>query len=114
YEDSSGELWVGTANGLNRYDTKSSLSAVYHHDVRDPNSISSDFIKVIYEDRTGMLWIGTTDGLHCYDIKTGRFKSFATNLLSAVKNTDISSILEDREGILWFGTLFEGLIKFDL
>src|SRR5215211_5577709 len=60
FQDSKGYLWIGSQDGLNRYngfDFK-----VYKHDPDDSNSISHNSILAITEDKVGYLWIGTWGG----------------------------------------------------
>ena len=49
-------VWIGTEDGLNRYDGYT--FTVYRHDPDDPGSLSNDFVSVIYRDRSDVLWIG--------------------------------------------------------
>ncbi len=60
FQDSKGYLWVGSQDGLNRYDGYS--FKVFKHDPDDPNSISHNSILAITEDKDGYLWIGTWGG----------------------------------------------------
>ena len=70
YEDSEGEVWIGTvANGLLRYTPSTRrLQAV-------PGAACSD-ISSIEEDSQGNLWVGTLYGLSKYDRATGRFTNY--------------------------------------
>ena len=59
-EDMSGFIWIGTENGLNRYDG-------YHfhqffQDHNDSLSLISNYIRSLYTDDDGTLWIGTNRG----------------------------------------------------
>ena len=72
FQDSRGLLWVGTQDGLNRYDGYNFL--VYEHNPLDPNSLSDNFIFSIAEDDDGFLWVGTNGGgLNRFDPKTDKF-----------------------------------------
>jgi len=74
-KDNQGFLWVGTANGLNRYDGYN--FKVYLPDFkRLGSSISNEYICDIVQDKYGYIWIGTNDGLNRYDPKTENFKLF--------------------------------------
>ncbi len=59
-EDSRGYLWVGTRQGLNRYDGYG--VRVYQHIPGDTTSLSDDWIFRLHEGRDGMLWVGTWGG----------------------------------------------------
>jgi len=73
FQDSEGYIWVGTQNGLNKFDGYS-----FEHFFNDPadiHTISNNWIFDIAEDQDGMLWIGTKGGLNKYDKHTGRFST---------------------------------------
>jgi ligand-binding sensor domain-containing protein/serine phosphatase RsbU (regulator of sigma subunit) len=110
--DSKGFMWIGTQDGLNRYNGYS--ITVFKHIAGDSNSISSDFIYCMYEDKQGMLWIGTKDGgLNCYNPVNGKFTNYTRSQdPNSISHNGVRSIAEDKDGILWVGT-DEGLNAFD-
>ncbi|MCK7529486.1 MAG: hypothetical protein MZV64_74000 [Ignavibacteriales bacterium] len=59
-QDKDGYLWLGTIDGLNRYDGYE--FRVYANDPSDAASISDNFISALYEDSDGFIWIGTVNG----------------------------------------------------
>lgn len=67
-EDSRGFMWIGTVDGLNRYDGYN--IEVFNTDRNDPHSLSNNTIRCLKEDHLGRIWIGTDDGLNFYDPKT--------------------------------------------
>src|SRR5215471_15200539 len=64
YQDSRGFIWIGTRNGLNRFDGYKFV--VYNKDPKDSFSLSDDFVTDVAEDKSGNLWIATKDGLNKY------------------------------------------------
>ena len=56
-QDHEGYLWLGTQEGLNKYDGYK--FTIYKNDPKNPNSISDNWITVLYLDKDGNLWIGT-------------------------------------------------------
>ncbi|MCK9507715.1 MAG: response regulator [Pigmentiphaga sp.] len=71
YRDRVGLLWIGTKEGLNRYDGRSIRT--YYHDANNPNSIPNNNIFFITEDDTGELWIGTEGTLCRYQRSSDSF-----------------------------------------
>src|SRR5271154_3877008 len=61
-QDSRGFMWIGTRDGLNRYDGHQMV--VYRNDPADSNSLSDSYIRCIYEDKDQQLWVGTVNGLN--------------------------------------------------
>lgn len=70
-QDNVGYLWVGTGDGLNRYDGISFKTYKYNSD--NPHSINNNDIFLIHEDRKLNLWIATQSGLNLYNRKKDEF-----------------------------------------
>ncbi len=112
-QDHKGFLWLGTADGLNRYDGES--FQVFRHSVRDGRSLSSNEVKCLLEDREHRLWVGTSSGglnrLDSTGVRFDRFVRTADGLdISSVTITDLA---EDDAGIIWAATYGEGLLRID-
>jgi ligand-binding sensor domain-containing protein len=76
-KDSHGFVWVGTPDGLNRYD--GSAFVTYRSDPQDPNSLASSIGGVLYEDRQRRLWVGSSwsgAGVSLLDREHERFRRF--------------------------------------
>jgi len=106
-------LWIGTEEGLNRYDGYS--FKVYKNDPKDPASLPSNWISQIYEDRAHRLWVGTIEGLSLFDRATETFRNFRlpSKTASGFDQNTVTTILEDRRGQLWVGTLGGGVNRVD-
>ena len=103
-QDRMGFLWIGTEDGLNRYDGYN--FKVYKPDADDPNSLSDRWITSLSEDAEGYLWVGTRlGGLNRYDPVTGKFTRFTHDEsdLKSLGNNQISALLPDENG-MWIGT----------
>lgn len=114
--DKSGNLWVGTSNGLNRFDEKNDRFYKYKNIPGNTNSISDNWVWPIFEDSKGNLWIGTVrGGLNKFDPVTGVFTSFKNDPVNpkSINDNFIFSIYEDRSGIIWVGTNTGGVNYFN-
>ena len=80
YQDSKGFLWLGTLNGLSRYDGNSFLN--FYPETINSNQISlvDNHINKLQEDANGFLWIGSiTRQVSCYDLQKDRFVDYTGN-----------------------------------
>jgi ligand-binding sensor domain-containing protein/signal transduction histidine kinase len=114
YEDHTSRLWIGTTNGLSRFEDAGESFFNYRH-TRESGNPSANNIVALYEDRQGMLWIGTyADGVYRLDPRSGEFISYRNDPQNAnsLSHNSVISIYEDHERFLWFGTV-AGLNKFD-
>jgi signal transduction histidine kinase/ligand-binding sensor domain-containing protein/DNA-binding response OmpR family regulator len=141
-QDHQGYLWVGTADGLNKYDGVS--FTVYKHITGNYNSLNHNNINVVFEDSKKRLWVGTHGGLNLYDRDKNEFVplSIINNYISCIyefgdgrlligspgglyvleteklkvrqiyNNIDIFSFLKDKRGNFWLSS-FNGLMLLD-
>ncbi len=103
--DSKGFVWIGTGNGLSRYDGYSFKT--YRNILNDSSSISSSMIFAVKEDSRHRLWVGTYDaGLSLYDPVRDRFVNFRPRPGDStwLQTRTVLSMLEDSTGVLWLGT----------
>lgn len=107
HQDTLGQMWIGTRDGLNKYD--GSTFTVYRSEEGNVNSLSNNDILSINEDADGFLWIGTYNGLNKYNPKTGRFTRYFHNQeKSSIGNNTIWTIEILSNNEVWIGTS-EGL-----
>ena len=113
HPDRAGFLWIGSREGLIRYDGYTSVE--FQHDASNPESLSDNSIRTIEEDHEGVLWIGTNaGGINRLDPVTWKFKSYrhAASDPGSLVNDSVYAVAEDRDGKLWVGTQ-GGLNRFD-
>ena len=104
-QDKEGFIWVGTKDGLNRYDGYS--FKVFTNDPYNTKTLSSNSINKLFEDSKGRIWVGTeNEGLNIYDKKRGdffRIKYSSTNVNSISSNI-IKLIEEIPDGRIMVAT----------
>jgi ligand-binding sensor domain-containing protein len=105
-EDKSGNLWLGTDNGLLKYDGKSfSL-------LTTANGLPSNNVISLFCDSRSRLWVGTNGGKSVSWIDSGN-KIYQVYLFNGSAGTYARDIYEDRRGDIWFATWWDGLIDYD-
>ena len=103
FQDHLGFIWIGTEEGLNRYDGYS--FAIFKNDPQDPASLPDNIISMLYEDRAHRLWVGTATGLAVFDRRTESFQR-----VSSIRQR-VTSLLEEADGTFWVGTEGQGLFE---
>ena len=112
YQDSRGYIWIGTANGLNRYNGHE--INIYSNEIGNEKSLSSNYISSIIEDDYGNMWIGTTGGLNILDVEKNEITRIS-NKISDNEGTihfNITALYKDSKGRVWVGTEY-GLKVYD-
>ena len=106
-QDDLSALWVGTQDGLNRYDGRT--FEIFTSD--ETEGLESEYILCSHKDKKGNLWFGTGKGLTKYNISTERFKTYTPKKGTA---TRIEDITEDKKGNLWVATTEKGVFRFNI
>ena len=108
-QDSYGFIWIGTKNGLNRYDG----SSIRIFQCYDPATGHGDSnISSLYEDPERRLWCGTDRGIYIYSPRTESFEEFthATADGTAITNW-VAAIERDSTGAVWIVVPNQGLFR---
>ncbi|MBQ8997219.1 MAG: hypothetical protein IJ086_00840 [Clostridium sp.] len=74
YQDSKGYIWIGTEDGLNRYNGYDFEN--YKHDEHNKNSIINNYVIDIEEDKNGYIWVSTTNGLSRINTTNNEIKNY--------------------------------------
>lgn len=107
FEDSKKRIWIGTIDGLNRYNPQTNNIVRYHSNFESQNICS------IEESRNGNLWISTLVGISEFNPETGKVihnLNKYDGLPEEIFNTRAS--IKNNENVLFFGT-YGGLVYFN-
>ena len=107
YQDKLGYIWIGTQDGLNRFDGVE--FKIFKHIVNSDKSLTSSYINTIVSDSvTGIMYIGTQNGgVNTYNPKKKVFKSIST--IKELKDATINALLIHK-GKLYIGSSKQGLL----
>ncbi|WP_245531087.1 hybrid sensor histidine kinase/response regulator transcription factor [Belliella baltica] len=110
-QDNLGFLWMGTDDGLSRFDGYNFKT--FKHSPENRFSISNNVIRAISKDPNGLLWIGTEGGgINVLNPKTEQFIEFTLENQDEPRRfaNKIASIFLDSKQRLWIGTQGDGII----
>ncbi|MDO5980805.1 hybrid sensor histidine kinase/response regulator transcription factor [Flavivirga spongiicola] len=101
-KETNGFVWIGTNNGLNRYDGHN--IKVYN---KQNSSLNANDISDLFLDSKSRIWIGTLGGgLNLYNALEDTFTAYKSSINSpeSIASNEINTIFEDSKGNLWIGT----------
>ncbi|WP_057936308.1 two-component regulator propeller domain-containing protein [Algoriphagus resistens] len=104
-QDYTGMIWIGTRDGLNKYDARK--FTIYRNKQGDSTSLSENYIISMLEDRKRRLWVGTYSGLNLFDRVKDQFIRIPLRDVKGVflhSQPIIYSIFEDQNGSLMVAT----------
>lgn len=101
-QEESGALWLGTQDGLNRFDGQS--FEIFNSD--NTPGIENEYVHASLVGHNGNLWFGTANGLLEYHVKQERFRTFQPKGKTAFQ---VESMVQDADGNIWVASFAEGL-----
>ena len=112
YQDHQGFLWLGTYDGLSRYDGYS--FKVFRNKLNDTSSLPHNYIYAIHEDRCNHLWVGTGQGLSIYNsvnesFSPAYFRVYEDGSRHRI-SANVNTLASDEKGNLLIGTNGWGLL----
>ncbi len=102
-QDALGYIWIGTADGLNRFDGYT--MKIYRHLSEDSLSLPNNHIRSIFSDSKGNLWVGTNNGICIYLPDYDCFKKYDINeIFPEYEAHQVSCISESHNGDIFLST----------
>ena len=100
-QDRKGYYWIGTEDGLNRFDGTS--CKVFRTIKGDSNSLSNNYCMFLLEDDRGNIWVGTQEGVSIYDTREGRFRRIYFHLpaIPGERVNSIKGLAKDDQGNIY-------------
>ncbi|MDP4271422.1 MAG: two-component regulator propeller domain-containing protein, partial [Bacteroidota bacterium] len=112
-QDRQGFMWIGTEDGLNRFDGCSFKE--FSSKQMNGSSLGSNYISALLEDEKGIIYIGTDEGIYTYDPATEKFTRLNVKTSGGVIiSSTINSMVLDKSGNLWVATYGQGIFSYHL
>ena len=108
YFDHRGTMWVGTQDGLSKFDAKTQQFRSYY----EQDGLAGNVVSCILEDERGSLWMSTNNGLSVLDPSKETFKNYTVaDGLSGADLTGWGACFKSPNGEMFFGG-FSGAVAF--
>ena len=107
-QDAHGFVWIGTENGLNKFDGWTFVN--YFHNKRDSTSLLNNLIESLLCDSQGNLWVGSGNGVQLYSPYEDSFKN--VRFLDGSRPS-VLHLLELDSGEIWAVTAGYGAYSID-
>ncbi|MCO6149221.1 two-component regulator propeller domain-containing protein [Flavobacterium sp. NRK1] len=114
FQDSQNLLWIGTWDGLNRYDGTN--FKIFRPEPDNKNSLSNQVVLKISEDNSGYIWILTMHGINRYNKKTDTFQRFyfSRNNTTPLSESQFNMTLDESKQVFcavkgWGIGYFDGM-----
>ncbi|MEI7662700.1 MAG: two-component regulator propeller domain-containing protein [Bacteroidota bacterium] len=103
-QDFSGYIWIGTTNGLVRYDGQD--MKVFSAVPGDSSSLVDNSIYALHQSKDSLIWIGTGNGISLFDPHIHAFKNypFDDKREGNFPVRRVNSFFEEKDGTIWIAT----------
>src|SRR5574344_185263 len=107
-QDKYGFVWLGTDEGLNRYDGTTIKKYIFNHQSAD------QYVSCLF-DAGNRIWIGSAQGITLYDYTTESYAPLHVKTRRGTRiNTNITHITKDNDGNIWISTMEQGVFKYSI
>ncbi len=107
-QDNHGFIWIGTNDGLCRFD--GTEFKIYRHELGNEQSLSDNFIQNLFFDKAGNLWIMTASGLDLLNLERQKFSHFkADGKDGSIADNSPVDIVETEDGKLYISSFYQGI-----
>lgn len=111
-QDQKGFIWIGTDNGLSRFD--GNQFTFYQKSNPLYSGLHANSINTICETNTNGLWIGTENGVYIYNQVQDTFTPFTKKTSNNIKISSwINYIIQDKEKNIWIATRKQGVFQYN-
>ncbi len=114
-QDTRGFIWLGTADGLYRYDGYG--FKIFKKTREENNTIPANYVTRLAEDHKGNIWIGFfKDGISCYNPASGNFKNYDLKNVDSVTSlmAPVSMLFIDKQDNVWIGITQRGILQLNI
>lgn len=112
-QDSKGFIWLGTKDGLNRFDGTN--FRIFRNKPGKPTSLGNNFIRSLTQAADGKLYVGTDAGLYIMDTEKETFEKMDETTTDNVALTSaVNTLYVDKQNQLWIGTMHQGVLLYNL
>jgi ligand-binding sensor domain-containing protein len=109
-KDKNGFFWLGTSNGLNRFD--GNTFDCFYNNPGDDNSLPGNEVQALWIDEKQQMWAGTVGGISLYNRERQDFTNYYPDSSNGKCGRWFCAIRSADDGKLWVGTWYE-LLVFD-
>jgi ligand-binding sensor domain-containing protein/serine phosphatase RsbU (regulator of sigma subunit) len=99
WKDKNGFMWIGTSNGLNKFDVQKEIFTRFN----EANGLANSYIYGVLGDSKGDLWISTNNGVSRFDVKTSLFRNYDKR--DGLQNNEFNTgaYFKSADGEMFFG-----------